>query len=689
MCLVFGVLIEACTQYQHPELESRQLGWQPDRDLTPFLNTDSVIASLDRIKGTKNRLDSLLEWTDMLKNYDEEAALAYANEAYRLAVEKGYRLSQAIGMYYRALLKGRGQILGEGIEDALADGRISQRLLKSSDDVRWLIKINGLLGQLFYLNFRRDRNYLDTAEFYSSLALQMTVNAAIPEEELHYFEGQIFLDLANTYAVEDSAKSVGYFKKSIDYSEKSGNQILLSKVWQNYGNFFVTYKNYEEGYESLIKSEDYAKDRFNPSVLTYTYQKLADLLNKRFYKTKEERFFKESMHYLNQSQKIQLADFYYTYLLKAYNYHDKSSFQTGYTAELDSAIFYYKLAMEEARKEGTLEVVKNTIKHISNLCSRRDRLTGEDCSKLFEDSPYYLAFINQNYAALVDTMRNELLTANQRIREFESQEQAAANKRRVNRNWLISGVGLLFAGLIFLLLLQQQQKKRLQARMEALRAQINPHFISNSLNAIENLVNMNQREAAAKYLIHFSRLSRKILNSSRSSTTSLAEELQTLKHFLALEQLRFRDKLNYDIEVSSGLDPEQIEVPALILQPYVENAIWHGIKPKSTPSHLHVFVERQGKQLICIVEDDGIGREKAREIKGKSVLQAEHQSQGMKITEERLKAVGQAKGSKVEIIDLHDTQGNATGTRVIVKLPFKIRKTDNSENFNLNQKSRL
>ena len=158
---------------------------------------------------------------------------------------------------------------------------------------------------------------------------------------------------------------------------------------------------------------------------------------------------------------------------------------------------------------------------------------------------------------------------------------------------------------------------------------------------------------------------------------SVAEEINMLEHFLALEQLRFRNKLQYKIEVSPNLHPELIEMPALILQPYVENAIWHGIKPKSGPGLVKVQIERSGKHLACIIEDDGIGREKAREMQASSVLH-KHKSQGMAITEERLKALGKVKGSKVEIVDLHDSAGNGAGTRVIVRLPFRLLK--NKEN---------
>jgi len=142
---------------------------------------------------------------------------------------------------------------------------------------------------------------------------------------------------------------------------------------------------------------------------------------------------------------------------------------------------------------------------------------------------------------------------------------------------------------------------------------------------------------------------------------------------LALEQLRFRDKLSFEIQVDPTLQAEEIEVPAMIMQPYLENAIWHGIKPKDGPGLLKIEVKRSGKFLDCIIEDDGIGRAKAAELKAASVLK--HKSMGTQITEERLR-MSKVKGAKVEIIDLYEND-RAAGTRVMLRLPFQLRKKTN------------
>ena len=204
-----------------------------------------------------------------------------------------------------------------------------------------------------------------------------------------------------------------------------------------------------------------------------------------------------------------------------------------------------------------------------------------------------------------------------------------------------------------------------------MRTQINPHFVANSLNAIESLINLGKSKAAAKYLVHFSRLSRQIQNSSKTATISLAQEVKTLKHFLVLEQLRFRDKLSYEIQVAPTINQNLIMVPALVLQPYVENAIWHGLKPKAAGGHILIKVSKIGNVLSYCIEDNGIGRVKSKKIQAASVLK--DKSMGKQITKAHLKAMIRIKGTQVAIQDLVDKDGQACGTKTTIRFPYKLK----------------
>ncbi|MCB0563771.1 MAG: histidine kinase [Phaeodactylibacter sp.] len=665
--LLFG-LISGCKDYQHRGFEPGIAAARPAWQLDLFLNTDSLIAELDQLPDAESRLDSLLFWADLLKNYNQNAALEYANEAYRMATERGWRLSQAISLYYRAMIKEKKQRFGERIEDAIVDAKMSARLLKKTGRVDWEIRTDNLLGGLYY-----KKTEYDTALVYLFQALEMAEHANATEFNPLQYKGEILHDLGNVYSERDSTieEALKNYKKSLDIYLKTNNQAAAARLRIGLGRLYTQQGQYGQAEREIRLSEAYSLDAEDYNSLIEVYRRLGYLRYRQYLISEEEPQFMEAMQFFRTCLSYQQENLYDTHFLMGRACYSRTRKKPYNWAYADSAIIYYKLAMEEAREEGAIGMMKEMVNRITTLCNWRFSQFGKDCSDLLDNS--YSAFLNTNYAAIVDTITIGLQSANQRIQEFERKEQAAANERRVRNNWLISGVGLVIAGLIFLLILQWQKQKRLKVRMEALRAQINPHFISNSLNAIENLVNQDQREAAAKYLIHFSRLSRQILNSSRAPTASLAEEIKMLEHFLALEQLRFRDKLHYNIQISPGLNPELIEMPAMILQPYAENAIWHGIKPKPGPGLLKIFIERSGKYLVCIIEDDGVGREKAREMQAGSVLH-KHKSQGMAITEERLKALGKIKGSRVEVIDLHDTAGQAVGTRVVVRLPFKLLK---------------
>ncbi|MEM6348429.1 MAG: histidine kinase, partial [Bacteroidota bacterium] len=338
----------------------------------------------------------------------------------------------------------------------------------------------------------------------------------------------------------------------------------------------------------------------------------------------------------------------------------------------DSALQNYYQALQFAQRDGAISTTRTLMSNISILCDYRKTSLNTDCQNILNAPTDQ--FLNSAYDSIVNNITGDLKDLNRQIVAVEKQE--IINRESKNRllQQIIGGAIFLVALLSFLLLYQQLQKKRLSAKMEALRAQINPHFISNSLNAIENLVNQDQKEAAAKYLIHFSRFSRKILSSSRSGMTSLHNEIDTIEHFLALEKLRFRDKLHYHIYVDNQLQTHMIAVPAMVIQPYVENAIIHGLKPKKQAGTLGIRIEADGKDLRIVIEDDGIGREKSRALQAASVLRKNRKSQGLQISAERIKSMGKVKGKHVSIIDLYDEDQRAEGTKVVLRMPLKQKK---------------
>ena len=201
----------------------------------------------------------------------------------------------------------------------------------------------------------------------------------------------------------------------------------------------------------------------------------------------------------------------------------------------------------------------------------------------------------------------------------------------------------------------------------ALRTQMNPHFIFNSLNTINSFINSNDRTQANQYIGKFSRLVRLILDHSRQKKIPLKDELEVAELYMQLEQIRFQNRFDFKI-IISDIDPQITEVPPLIIQPFVENAILHGLLPSEKAGILKLSINKTGDILHCEIEDNGIGRTAARKIKEKSGYH--RQSHGMEITMKRIELFNRENGVMVgvHIIDLTAPTGEPAGTRVEIPL---------------------
>ena len=214
-----------------------------------------------------------------------------------------------------------------------------------------------------------------------------------------------------------------------------------------------------------------------------------------------------------------------------------------------------------------------------------------------------------------------------------------------------------------------------EVEMEALRSQMSPHFIFNCLSAITRFILNHENEAATLYLTKFSRLVRLVLNHSQMETIPLSKELEAIQLYLEMEALRFHDKFKYALQVDAKLDTHNIHIPPMLIQPYIENAVWHGLLPKkSDDKHLTIDMTTGSESLTITIEDNGIGRQKAAENKSKTALTDEYKSFGMALTEERLGMINKMKigSAHVQIIDLKNENTEAAGTRVILTIPIQL-----------------
>lgn len=215
------------------------------------------------------------------------------------------------------------------------------------------------------------------------------------------------------------------------------------------------------------------------------------------------------------------------------------------------------------------------------------------------------------------------------------------------------------------------EKELVESRQTALRSQMNPHFLFNALNSIQEMIMVNEKNRAGQYLGKFADLMRMYLNQSRKKSIVLSQELDALKLYLDLEKVRFEDSLNIQFEVASNLDVEAVSIPPMLIQPYVENAFKHGLlhKEKHRLLQIHFKYQSTTNLVLCIIEDNGVGRAKSAEINRQRDLY--HESFSTSATQNRLDLLNYNKKYpiQVEILDLKDGHGKASGTKVILQIP--------------------
>lgn len=659
--LLFSFCFQSCNHNRYRDFNPEEIVNVPEAQLKTYADTASTLQRLESYRSDRKKVDSLLYFAEALRNYDEEIAQLYAQMAFDMATVKNWKYPRSISAHRLAVLKEIKAKYSEEIEDAMVDANISKRIFDQTDREDWQVRVYSLIGRLHYR-----RNTMDSARHYFNWALNKIDEVPLSTDQKLILKAKIQQDLAPTFNISESQKTFYYFHQSDSLYQLLGSHNDLARLWIDQGHFFITQGKYAEADSLFNLCLEYGNLNNDVDILIKAFQTRGYLSAIKYYYYKKEEQSKAALSDLRKCLSLQKEGRYKTYDLLGWLYATRASHQ-NHDPDVDTSLLYYKSAIEEARKEGALGALQLTSNTVANLCSYEEEW--KRCEQIFDTS--FIALLSQNYAGVVDTITRHSKAAYQRTNQVEQREIVVSTTRQRQNILLLGGGVFTIAGLIFLLILQQSQQKRLQARMEALRAQINPHFFSNSLNAIESLVNLDKKKEASKYIIHFSRLSRQILSRSRDPNTSLKEELSMMKHFLELEKLRFRDKLTYEIIIAPDLNPEQIEVPGLILQPYAENAILHGIKPKSGPGHLCIEVKKESNKLICIIEDDGIGREKSAKIK--AALMEQRKSMGMDITKERIQKMGKVKGQSLEIIDFLDEQGEALGTRVVLQLPLKYR----------------
>jgi ligand-binding sensor domain-containing protein len=222
---------------------------------------------------------------------------------------------------------------------------------------------------------------------------------------------------------------------------------------------------------------------------------------------------------------------------------------------------------------------------------------------------------------------------------------------------------------------RDQKKSLLQNRiaaieLNALRAQMNPHFVFNSINSVQYFITNNDPDSSQKYLSKFAKLIRYVVDNSKLTSIPVKKEIEALTLYLELEALRFGKHFEYEINVHPNVDTEYTQIPSMLIQPYVENSIWHGIMHKKGNGKIDISLEMKERVLYCMIQDNGIGRKRSMELKHEK--ESLHQSVGMSNTRERLEIINQVNNSDMSVVvsDLLDEKGEIAGTKVEIHIPI-------------------
>jgi hypothetical protein len=485
----------------------------------------------------------------------------------------------------------------------------------------------------------------------------------------------------NSSKMKDAKNAIAYTEKAFDINKEikelrgmAINKELIGSVYFEQKQFGSAMQQWSEGFEYALQSKD-------PNVLSQLHVDMA-------------KYYIETNQLKNAFQRLHIADSIsssrYEILYQLFTY---KAFSKAYDKLLkpDSSYSYLQRALQGSRILGN----KNEECDIYQLLAAHF-----EKQKQYDSGIHYL----RKYKALSDTVLSEKNFAHvafiqtQYETELKDREnlqlkniQSSQKKEIKEKNYLLlaSAIALLMAFLsLFLLyrsflnkkhnleLLEQKnvseyKQQVTELEIKSLRSQMNPHFIFNSLNSIRNYIIKNEPHLASNYLAQFATLMRKILDASAQNFIYMEDEIDMLKLYLELELMRFNQRFSYTIDIDETVEQANYKIPSMVLQPFIENAIWHGLLNKEDGigklSISFVEVENNEDQILCTITDNGIGRVKSASFKNEL---KQHKSKGLEITKDRLIRLSNHEIMEpIKFEDLYDKQGIACGTKVNIYLP--------------------
>jgi tetratricopeptide (TPR) repeat protein len=598
------------------------------------------------------KIDQFSMWS---KSNDEEVQFlkSYIDSAELVCVDKNIEfpaslhLARAIYFFFT-----------NDFTSASQEGTLAMQKSKSNGEVEILAKTMNFMGTYCW----RTKFYMESISYFEnaiSIAEKNKLKGIIPKS---------YLNLKNVYDYLGNLKEHrSNTVKLIEAAEKEHDTLFLELGLESLGKSYVEQdRNFKLADSLLKKCIEVAMIRKDTDFIVWP-------MTDNGFNLYLEKQYDAAIKCYNQS----LA-----YSLPAKNYIGSANalgnLGTIYRdiGETEKSLKYYLESIQQAKAINYIFHLSWVYKDMSDMY-----LIRRDTSNAYKN---YVLFKQYSDSLLKKTSSEGLMDA--RIRyEADSHNKAMEllNLRLYNQRLLIYGaVGLFVLSVTVLILLLSRAKinaKRHISEMSRkiseitqanLRQQMNPHFIFNTLNSIQYYMYQHDKLATNNYLTKFSSLMRKVLENSQYTSVPLRDELDALNLYLELEMIRFKDKFEYEINIDDEIDTLLYKVPTMLIQPYVENSISHGLMPNENKGHVKIDLKLEHEYILCTIEDNGIGREAALEKKKKS--DGNHNSLGTQIVSSRLDLVNSLYGTtlKTTYTDLRNENGEASGTRVEIQIPI-------------------
>jgi len=505
----------------------------------------------------------------------------------------------------------------------------------------------------------------------------------------------------------DISRSIETYLANIEFIRRNGLNELLPGTYDGLSVVYRVAQDTEERRKCLFLMADAALKIDDKRSAAMAYMHLGDIgmeMDSAF--TYAIELYKKSLNQFKEIQDTAMISF--VLLRIGWNYY--------LNKDLDTALDYFFYSLEYSIPINRLKNITNAYGNIGTIY--RDKMEYEKATKFYKKSieysykakdwynlswlhydmstmnvsqgDYKLAYENhvlhKQFSDSLEMMKyNErMATARTRYEAEKAEKELELVSVKLNQQkYLTYGfAGLMALVLVIGLLVFRQSRENAKRRISEmnhkiseitqknLRQQMNPHFIFNTLNSIQYYMYQHDKISTNNYLTKFSLLMRKTLENSQHTAIPIKDELDALQLYLELESLRFKEKFDYKISVDDEIDTLLLKIPTMLIQPYVENSISHGLVNKSEKGYVNIDLKMKEDNLVCTIEDNGIGRKAAMKIKEQK--NGNHNSLGTKITESRLNLVNSlyGKNMRIDYEDLDDSAMGGTGTRVRIYIPI-------------------